>query len=346
MIEIQIHPSDIRRNVRYLFFGRRPVIAGILIGIVLLAIVVCSMAAAPSVIRQLYLASHIRSMEQEREIQIQRLRHHVDRMAAIEHSIDDQRLRVEKLVTIYGLHDEEAGKGGVLQSPGVLPGDETGEVLEAKRKELDIRRSIERVMGQLDMLDQFETQNSELVKKIPSILPVPADEFVLTSPFGTRISPFTRQPDYHRGLDLAARRGTPVSATADGVVTFAGRYPMSRSVSWWRFGNVVVLNHADRFITVYAHLDATSVSAGQAVRQGQVIGTVGSTGWSTNAHLHYEVRSDLEVPGEYRPIDPRIYILNYRWSDEETLLIRSRSSGEFEDLDPLPSAFIGRRRSV
>jgi len=88
------------------------------------------------------------------------------------------------------------------------------------------------------------------------------------------------------------------------------------------------------------------VRAGQQIRQGETIATVGSTGWSTNSHLHYEVRSDLEQPGTYQPIDPRIYILNYQWNNEAALLMRMRTSKDYKDFDPLPSAFIGRRRGA
>ena len=183
-----------------------------------------------------------------------------------------------------------------------------------------------------------------MVRHTPSILPVPSDQFVLTSPFGMRVSPFTRAADFHKGLDLSAPAGTPIFAAADGVVSFAGRYPLRDSVAWWRFGNVVVVNHADRFITIYGHCDTIKVRRGQQVRQGETIATVGSTGWSTNSHLHYEVRSDLQQPGNYVAIDPRIYILNYQWNNEASLLMRTRTSKEYRNFDPLPSAFIGRRR--
>jgi murein DD-endopeptidase MepM/ murein hydrolase activator NlpD len=107
---------------------------------------------------------------------------------------------------------------------------------------------------------------------------------------------------------------------------------------------VITLKHADRFITIYAHLDSVKVRSGQVVTQGEVIGTVGSTGWSTNSHLHYEVRSTLEQPDTYQPIDPRIYILNYQWSNEASLLMKSRTSKDYKDFDPLPPAFVGKRR--
>jgi len=215
---------------------------------------------------------------------------------------------------------------------------------DARRRELALRNAMKRLQAQLDMLAEYERANSEIVRHTPSILPLPADQFVLTSPFGKRTSPFTRSAETHKGLDLSAPTGTPVYATADGVVSFAGRYPLRDSVSWWRFGNVVVINHADRFVTIFGHLDTIRVRAGQQIRQGETIATVGSTGWSTNSHLHYEVRSDLEQPGTYLPIDPRIYILNYQWKNEAALLIRARSTKDYSDFDPLPSAFIGRRR--
>jgi murein DD-endopeptidase MepM/ murein hydrolase activator NlpD len=187
-----------------------------------------------------------------------------------------------------------------------------------------------RLEQQLDLLARYEAANASIVRHTPSILPVPSDQFVLTSPFGMRTSPFTRQADFHKGLDLSAPTGTPIFAAADGVVSFAGRYPLRESVAWWRFGN--------------GHCDTIKVRRGQQVRQGETIATVGSTGWSTNSHLHYEVRSDLQQPGNYVAIDPRIYILNYQWNNEASLLMRSRTSKEYRNFDPLPSAFIGRRR--
>ena len=199
-----------------------------------------------------------------------------------------------------------------------------------------------RLQQQLELLSQYELANAALVRHTPSILPLPADQFVLTSPFGTRVSPFTRSGEFHKGLDLSAPVGTPIYAPADGVVSFAGRYPLRESANWWRFGNVVVLNHSDRFITIYGHLDSINVKRGQEVKQGQVIATVGNSGWSTNSHLHYEVRSDLERPGVYVPIDPRIYILNYQWSNEAKLLMRSRASKDYTDFDPLPPAFVSK----
>ncbi len=103
---------------------------------------------------------------------------------------------------------------------------------------------------------------------------------------------------YHGGLDLAAPLGTPVRAARTGIVTRAG---------WWgTYGNVVVLDHGDGSETRYAHLSSVLVRVGQALRQGDVLGKVGSTGASTGPHLHFEVRFDG------RAVDPLPYLQGRR----------------------------------
>ena len=341
MIEIQIVPSDIRRGVRYVFFDRRRVVVTVAALAVVLAGVIGSMAAAPTVIRRVYKDNFLKNMREERDIQRARLHENVVQMSSLERNLEEQRIRVEKLITVYGL-ERNLGAGGF--SLPLRPARDNDGIEDASHRELVLRNAMKRLQTQLDLLADYEHANAEIVRHTPSIVPLPADQFVLTSPFGTRISPFTRAAETHKGLDLSAPTGTSVYATADGVVSFAGRVALRDSVAWWRFGNVIVLNHADRFLTIYGHLDTIKVRSGEQVRQGAVIATVGSTGWSTNSHLHYEVRSDLEQPGTYQPIDPRIYILNYQWSNEASLLMKSRTSKDYKDFDPLPPAFVGKRR--
>ncbi len=344
MIEIQVHPSDIRRKVRFLFVGRVRVVAAIALCSILLVGMIGSMAAAPSVIRRVYKSNYVSAMRQERDIQRERLRENVDQMTSLERKLEEHRVRVEKLLTLYGLNQTALGQGGfsLPHNPAVDPTDL--QLADAHRREILLKRSIQRLDAQLQLLASYEAANAAMVRHTPSILPLPADQFVLTSPFGNRVNPFTRAGDFHKGLDLSAPSGTSIFATADGVVTFAGRYPLGQNVNWWRFGNVVVISHSDRFVTIYGHCATVNVKPGQAVRQGQVIATVGTTGWSTNSHLHYEVRSDLERPGIYDPIDPRIYILNYQWNNEASLLIQARTTKDYRNFDPLPSSFVGKRR--
>lgn len=112
-------------------------------------------------------------------------------------------------------------------------------------------------------------------------------ELQFTSAFGYRTDPFFGRPALHSGVDLRDDYGTQVRATAAGVVTAAG--PNGG------YGNMVEIDHGDGMATRYAHLSAISVSPGQSVLPGAVVGRVGSTGRSTGPHLHYEVRIDGEA---------------------------------------------------
>jgi murein DD-endopeptidase MepM/ murein hydrolase activator NlpD len=117
----------------------------------------------------------------------------------------------------------------------------------------------------------------------------------VSSGFGLRLAPFYGFPRFHKGIDIAAPRGTPVSATADGDVLRAG----------WEgdYGKSIMLAHAGALATRYAHLDRILVRPGDPVCKGAVIATVGDTGRATGAHLHYEVLRDG------RRIDPKPYLL-------------------------------------
>jgi murein DD-endopeptidase MepM/ murein hydrolase activator NlpD len=117
-----------------------------------------------------------------------------------------------------------------------------------------------------------------LAASTPSIWPAHG---WLTGTFGGRSDPFTGEPGFHQGIDIATEKGQPVFATADGAVqsaTYTGDY-----------GNLVVLGHGFGLATRYGHLSTFAVKPGQRVKRGNVIGYVGSTGRSTGAHLHYEI---------------------------------------------------------
>lgn len=115
---------------------------------------------------------------------------------------------------------------------------------------------------------------------IPSRMPV--ERVNLTSDYGTRIHPVLGGRRAHKGIDLAAPVGTPIYATADGIV---GR------ADWFSsYGLYVSIEHGGNLQTRYGHMSRLNVAAGQQVRKGDIIGFVGSTGRSTGPHLHYEVR--------------------------------------------------------
>jgi murein DD-endopeptidase MepM/ murein hydrolase activator NlpD len=128
-------------------------------------------------------------------------------------------------------------------------------------------------------LDQLE----QGAASIPSARPIALANF--TSGYGVRSDPFRGRAAMHAGIDLAGPIGTPVYATADGIV---GRSEYNNG----GYGNLVEINHGPGIQTRYGHLSQRIAQAGQRVRRGQLIGLMGSTGRSTGSHLHYEVRID------------------------------------------------------
>jgi murein DD-endopeptidase MepM/ murein hydrolase activator NlpD len=127
-------------------------------------------------------------------------------------------------------------------------------------------------------LKAFIEEKASTLAATPTILPVKG---LVTAGYGYRKSPFTSQRELHEGLDIAAPYGSPIVATADGIVTFAG--PLAA------YGNVVFVDHGHGFSTFYAHCSSYRAREGQRVRRGEVIAYVGTTGRTTGPHVHYEV---------------------------------------------------------
>lgn len=123
------------------------------------------------------------------------------------------------------------------------------------------------------------TDNQKRRNATPSIKPLTRG--YVSSRFGRRMHPLTGRSSWHYGVDYSARLGTPILASADGIVTFSGR--------WHSFGLSVEISHGFDYVTRYAHCSKLLVKKGQRIRRGDVIARVGSTGSSTATHLHYEV---------------------------------------------------------
>ena len=142
-----------------------------------------------------------------------------------------------------------------------------------------------------DALDRSSVGGSILfANSTPSIWPVKGH---ITSTYGRRQDPFTGDGVFHRGVDISAPRGSPVRATADGFVSMTG----------WDagLGKTIKIFHGNNgFATTYGHLQEYLVRPGQAVQRGELIGLVGSTGRTTGAHLHYEVKSKGLTINPYR----------------------------------------------
>ncbi len=134
-------------------------------------------------------------------------------------------------------------------------------------------------VNDLDILGETLDSRRLLLESVPGGWPVRG---TLSSVFGVRNSPFTETPVFHHGLDIVARTGMPVVASASGVVVKSGYEAL--------YGNTVVIDHGAGYRSVYAHLSSCSVEEGAFVNRGEELGKVGSTGRSTGPHLHYEVR--------------------------------------------------------
>ncbi len=130
---------------------------------------------------------------------------------------------------------------------------------------------------------QMDTPTEQSIKtkaSIPSRQPV--DAVSLTSSFGSRSDPFNGRKRMHQGIDIPGALGTPIYATADGIV---------RRAEWANgYGNLVEINHGNGLETRYGHMSKLIAQPNERVRRGQLIGLMGSTGRSTGSHLHYEVR--------------------------------------------------------
>lgn len=133
----------------------------------------------------------------------------------------------------------------------------------------------------------------DLLASTPAIRPTTGWK---TSGFGYRVSPFTGLREFHKGIDLATRKGTPIVASADGVVTYAGNKGL--------MGLVVTIDHGHGMVTRYGHASKMLKKKGEAVKRGETIALVGSSGRSTGPHLHYEVHLNG------LPVNPEKYILN------------------------------------
>ncbi len=145
----------------------------------------------------------------------------------------------------------------------------------------------------LQAVTEYLSRQKDRLVATPALWPT---EGHVSSRFGPRTSPFTGQPQQHTGVDIAAPPGTPIRAPADGVVTFAGTLP--------GYGHALVLTHGFGFKTFYGHNQRNQVSKGQTVKRGQVIAFVGNSGYSTGAHLHYEVLLNDQ------PHDPLKYVVD------------------------------------
>ena len=190
----------------------------------------------------------------------------------------------------------------------------TQQSLESKKAELselsDSLTEIETLIGLKPIADESlqkrvsvaklsSSERATLLQLIPSGSPVAYHG--ITSKFGYRIHPTLKKREFHRGTDMKAKMRTPVYATADGIVEWAGMHKRSG------FGNLVILAHIYGFKSYYGHLNKIVIKSGQFVKKGQLIAYTGNSGLSNGPHLHYEIRFIQ------RPLNPYYFI---KWTQK------------------------------
>ncbi|RJE47469.1 MULTISPECIES: peptidoglycan DD-metalloendopeptidase family protein [unclassified Dehalobacter] len=165
------------------------------------------------------------------------------------------------------------------------------------KKEVALAENKEDQEALLEQIDKLEKDSKALESKIRelqknntggvtgtvSVWPAPGYKYI-TSTFGYRVHPITKQYKLHTGVDIGAPYGAKIVAAGSGTVIFSGWYGA--------YGNAIIIDHGNGISTLYGHMSSRAVAVKTTVVAGQTIGYVGSTGWSTGAHLHFEVRKD------------------------------------------------------
>lgn len=243
--------------------------------------------------------------EQKNEISEQQtqIHHFADQLNALKGRLQELSNFERKVRTLANLGSSNTKQDGLFGVGGTLPED-LDTRLSAKQDSKALLRKMHVTTEQLaeasgnqeqsltNLLQNLETQVNRLAAT-PAIMPT---EGWLTSLFGYRTSPFTGKREMHTGLDIAAEKGTPILASADGVITSCN--------TDGALGLTAVIDHGHGLVTRYGHTEKILVKAGERVKRGQEIAQIGSTGRSTGPHVHYEVLLNG------MPVNPKEYILD------------------------------------
>ena len=280
-----------RRGLRLLAVG-----AGAIVGIVAAASIFSIYTLTHSYLHEAEAAQ----LREANRIQQEQIRQIAKKASALGQEVDAIQRTEDGLRALVGappaetdsaVQEGDAAPAPTGGAPHALTTDEVGEALTMLEERTAVRRTS---IGQLAAMMQKDVPgaSSFLGGDTPVTTPTgwPTNGFI-SSGYGLRWN----GAEFHQGIDIAAEMGTPIVATADGVVTIAG----------WNaggYGNMVDIDHGSGVSTRYGHASAVVVTPGQRVRRGQIIAYVGSTGHSTGPHLHYEVR----LSGQ--PVNPSSYL--------------------------------------
>ena len=186
------------------------------------------------------------------------------------------------------------GNGGDLSTFFNVETAESGTLSETVEIQ-KLKTALDQSVSSLEEIGQILDSQKSLLSDIPTMWPLKGVQGYVTAVFGPSIHPFTGQWYLHKGVDLAYGYGVPIIATANGKVIEA-------DYDEGNYGNYVKIRHKYGFYTKYGHMQRLYVKTGQEISQGDVLGTMGSTGLSTGPHLHYEVQIGSQV------VDPVKYL--------------------------------------
>jgi murein DD-endopeptidase MepM/ murein hydrolase activator NlpD len=209
----------------------------------------------------------------------------------------------EKKIRVIANIEKTDGQDALFGIGGSIPEDLDTQIPLTQRHNSLLRDMHEQV-DQLHMasvnqsqgfvsLFKFLKDQQNLLASTPAVRPC---QGWTTSRFGYRKSPFTGRREFHKGYDIANRKGTPIIATADGVISYSGPKGL--------LGNMVMIDHGHGMVTRFGHLYKIVVKRGQTIKRGDTIALMGNTGRSTGPHVHYEVHLNGI------PVNPEKYILN------------------------------------
>jgi murein DD-endopeptidase MepM/ murein hydrolase activator NlpD len=209
-------------------------------------------------------------MRQRYETLQQKVKQDNEQMASLQSLADE-------VATAYGVRKQITGSGDLIGEAPLAP------TMHDTLAEYNYLRTTNLASSHSNIFTNGD------VNVLPSVWPVNGR---LADGYGHRSDPLSGEGELHKGVDILAPMGTPVRAAADGIIVRAG----------WNggYGRCIVIDHGHNYQTLYGHLSRMDVIEGQEIRQGELIGAVGSTGHSTGAHLHYEVHVGSTPVNPYR----------------------------------------------
>lgn len=217
------------------------------------------------------------------------------RIGQIEVEVERVKAVAERVTQMAGIDEAEFA----FKQPAPAGGPDGGTLAKRSNKRSAVELS--KVLAKLDdrkrkllLIESLITERKLGAHTTPSGWPIVKAGYV-SSNYGWRRHPISGKRRMHKGIDIAAPRGTPIVAMADGVVTFSGKQR--------GYGNIVIVSHGNGLETRYAHNTRNTVKKGTKVKQGDVIAKVGSTGRATGPHVHFEVRKNGKSVNPKRFLD-------------------------------------------